>query len=71
MMTNHRNTIFMVQLQGGIFWEYLCFKNIGDEVNEEPDGEVDDGAEEEEGKANPDSTEGDAAHVPKDQAEDI
>ena len=57
----------MVQLQGGAQW-YLCSKNIGDEVNEEADGEVDDRAEEEEGQADPDSTEGDASHVPKDQA---
>ena len=43
-------------------------KNIGEKVNEEADGEVDDGAEEEKGEADPDAAEGDAPHVPKDQA---
>ena len=50
--------------------QYLCFNYVGDEVKEEPDGKVDDRAEEEEGEANPDSAKGDAPHVPKDQAVD-
>ena len=51
--------------------QYLCFNYIGDEVKEEPDGKVDDWAEEEEGEANPNSAKSDAPHVPKDQAVDI
>ena len=51
--------------------QYLRFKHIDYKVEKESNGEVDDRAEEEEGKADPNSAKSDAPHVPKDQAVDI